>query len=130
MDESPGSHVSGKNSSGKNSSGKRLSRRTLVKSTATAVGGLLLGFHLPSNSKMRPYEASDDAGVEINAWLSIDLDDTITIKVAQAEMGQGVFSSLPMIIAEELEADWRSVKVEYADANRSVREDKVYKRIF
>ncbi len=116
-------------SSGKDFTRRKLTRRDFVKSSATATGGLLLGFHIPSISKMRPFEPYPDAGAEINAWLSIDTDDTITIRVAQAEMGQGVFSSLPMIVAEELEADWRNVRVEYADANRSAREGKVYKRM-
>ena len=124
MEKLPGSYFAEKEIAG-----EKLSRRAFVKTATTVTGGLLLGFHIPSNSKMRPYEPYADTGAEINAWLSIDVDDTITIKVAQAEMGQGVFSSLPMIIAEELEADWRNVQVEYADVNRSVREDKIYKRM-
>ncbi|MBQ76473.1 MAG: hypothetical protein CMQ20_15820 [Gammaproteobacteria bacterium] len=106
----------------------KLSRRTLIKSTATATGGLLLAFHLPAFSKARPFEHYSESGEEINAWLAIDADDTITIRVAQAEMGQGVFTSMPMIVAEELEADWRNVRAEYADTNRSIRQDRVYRR--
>ena len=109
---------------------RKVSRRTFIKSGATAAGGLMLSFHLPTSSKMRPFEPYPESGAEINAWLTIDPDDTITIRVAQAEMGQGVFSSLPMIVAEELEADWRNVRAEYADVNRSIREDRVYKRMW
>ncbi|MCZ6503494.1 MAG: molybdopterin-dependent oxidoreductase, partial [Gammaproteobacteria bacterium] len=87
-----------------------MKRRTFIKSSASAAGGLMMAFHLPTFSKMRPFEPYADSGAEINAWLTIDPDDTITIRVAQAEMGQGVFSSLPMIVAEELEADWRNVR--------------------
>lgn len=106
-----------------------MKRRTFIKSSASAAGGLMMAFHLPTFSKMRPFEPYADSGAEINAWLTIDPDDTITIRVAQAEMGQGVFSSLPMIVAEELEADWRNVRAEYADVNRSIRQDRVYRRM-
>lgn len=106
---------------------KKVSRRALIKSSATATGGLLLAFHLPSFSKARPFESYPESAEEINAWLTIGIDDTITIRVAQAEMGQGVFTSLPMIVAEELEADWRKVRAEYADVNRSIRQDRIYR---
>ncbi|MFT5210109.1 MAG: isoquinoline 1-oxidoreductase beta subunit [Flavobacterium sp.] len=107
------------------------SRRQFLKSTATATGGLIIAFHIPSfaEAKVRPYEAFALKNDEVNAWLAIDADDTITIRVAQAEMGQGVFTSMPMIVAEELEADWRNVRAEYADANRTIREDGVYQRM-
>ena len=49
-----------------------------------------------------------------NAWLRIDPDNTITIRVASSEMGQGVFTSMPMLIAEELEAEWSQVRAEMA----------------
>ncbi|MFP6805658.1 MAG: molybdopterin cofactor-binding domain-containing protein [Pseudomonadales bacterium] len=109
-----------------------MSRRWFIKTGVTASGGLILGFHLPAQSMPKPAKAGladSDAVTEINAWLTIDVDDTITIRVAQAEMGQGVFSSLPMIVAEELEADWRNVRAEFADANRQVREGNVYKNM-
>jgi isoquinoline 1-oxidoreductase beta subunit len=94
---------------------------------------MLLSFNLPVFGKQggntRPWEFWEDQGTEINAWLSIGADDTITIRVAQSEMGGGVFTSLPMIIAEELEADWRNIRAEYASANRHVKEGNVYGRM-
>ena len=54
---------------------------------------------------------------EMNAWVSIGADDTVSIMCPSAEMGQGVYTSLPMILAEELDADWSKVKVEFAPAN-------------
>ncbi len=111
-----------------------LSRRALIKAGATLTGGLMIGFHLPVFSKSGPagtgpFAPFPDSGAEINAWLAIDPDDTITIRVAQSEMGQGIFSALPMIVAEELEADWRNVRAEYADANRSLRHNREYGRM-
>lgn len=109
---------------------KKITRRAFIKSSAiTAAGGMLLSFHIPVLAKAKPFEPWSESGAEINAWLAIDPDDTITIRVAQSEMGEGVFTSMPMIVAEELEADWRKVRAEYADANRSVTEDRVYKRM-
>jgi isoquinoline 1-oxidoreductase beta subunit len=110
-----------------------VSRRQFIKTSATAAGGLLMSFNIPAFSTMTqdqpPYENRADVGSEINAWLAIDADDTITIRVAQSEMGEGVFTSMPMIVAEELEADWRNVRAEYASANRSLKEDRVYQRM-
>ena len=59
----------------------------------------------------------------------IDPDDNVLIRVAQSEMGEGVFTALPMIVAEELECDWSKVRAEYASANRSLREGRVYQRM-
>ena len=64
----------------------------------------------------------------MNAWLMIEPDDTIIIRYPRSEMGQGSFTALPMIVAEELEADWSKVKAEFASANRNLRQDFVYGR--
>jgi len=105
---------------------KTYSRRDFIKASSNTAGGLLLAFHLPVLGKAVPYEPWSDAGSELNAWLAINVDNTITIRVAMSEMGQGVMTALPMIIAEELEADWRLVRVEYADVNRHIRDDNAY----
>jgi isoquinoline 1-oxidoreductase beta subunit len=59
----------------------------------------------------------DGAAFEPNAWLRVDGTGTVTIFLAKAEMGQGVFTSMPMLVAEELEADWKSIKVVQSDAS-------------
>jgi len=106
-----------------------LTRRGFVKATLSATGGLALGFHLPALAAMNGPWAGDPEGAEINAWLVIAPDDTVTIRVAQSDMGQGVFTAMPMLVAEELECDWQHVRAEYASANRSLREDRVYQRM-
>ena len=103
-----------------------LNRRTFIKASLSSAGGLMLGFSLPALSKPKPWEQEDGTGIEIGAWLTIDPDESIVIRVAKAEMGQGVMTSLPMIVAEELEADWRKVRVEYADVNRNIRSGGIY----
>jgi isoquinoline 1-oxidoreductase beta subunit len=87
-----------------------LSRRAFLK-TSTAVGtGLVIGFYLPSRARA-------DAAFSPNAYLTITPEGKITIVVARSEMGQGVRTSLPMILAEELEADWKQIEIEQAGAS-------------
>src|SRR5579871_3835308 len=109
-----------------------LSRRQFVVTTLTAAGGFALGvgFAAPAEAatlSTRPW--NDDATHlpgEINAWVVVQPDDTVIIRYGRAEMGQGSFTALPQILAEELECDWNLVKPEYASANRNLRENKVY----
>ena len=121
---------------------RELTRRNFIVTTAAAGGGMALGFYLPGPQVLaaatdlegaisgKPWiPPTDGAGAEVNAWLLISPDDTVTIRVAQSEMGEGVFTSMPMIIAEELQCDWSKVKAEYASANRSLQEGGVYKRM-
>src|ERR671924_1876650 len=117
------------------SSTHEISRRQFLLSTAAVGGALVLGFRIPSgaaqvvNIAPKPWTPPMEGGQEVNAWLIIGSDDTVTIRVAQSEMGQGVFTSMPMIVAEELECDWTKVRAEYASANRSLRENRVYQRM-
>src|SRR5215468_11363874 len=104
-----------------------MDRRDFLASTAAVGGALVLGFHLPS-AKAHAAAIEDqpwyrDASVpEINAWLTIAPDDTVTIRVAQTEMGTGVLTSCPMMVAEELQCDWSKVRAEYASPQRDVVE--------
>ena len=112
-----------------------ITRRSFIVTTAAAGGGLMLGFAIPQRSDAAainpmPWErASDKEGQEVNAWLVIDPDGTTTIRVGQSEMGQGVFTAMPMLVAEELHVDWKMVKAEYADSNRHVRNNNLYQRM-
>src|ERR1700740_2549436 len=96
----------------------RMNRRDFLAS-ATAVGGaMVLGFHLPTASAQAAPVAGepwyrDAMAPEINAWITVAPDDTVTIRVAQTEMGTGVFTSCPMMVAEELQCDWSKVGAEY-----------------
>src|SRR5712672_1702411 len=100
-----------------------VNRRDFLASAAAVGGAMVLGFHLPSSAKAAPIPGQPwyrDAMVhEINAWITIAPDDTVTIRVAQTEMGTGVFTSCPMMIAEELQCDWSKVRAEYASPRRN-----------
>lgn len=90
-------------------------RRNFLKGSAALVGGLVIGFYLPMKGG-RAF-AADAAPAQVfppNAFIRIAPDDTITVVVNKSEMGQGVYTSLPMLIAEELEADWSKIRVESA----------------
>ena len=91
-----------------------VSRRAFLKTSTAAGTGLVIGMHLPSRG-----QAEADAAFSPNAYLTITPDGKITIVVARSEMGQGVRTSLPMILAEELEADLEAVLYR-APQNRSL----------
>ena len=94
----------------------RVSRRALLKGGLAAGAGLAIGFRLPLAG---PGGArAQGAGVFApNQWLRIDRDGVVTITNSVPEMGQGSLTTMPMIIADELDADWGKIKVEQAPAN-------------
>ncbi len=91
-----------------------LSRRSFLKKGMLVGGGLILGFYLPPRGPLS--EASNPTGASFmpNAFIRIGTDDIVTIIVNKSEMGQGVYTSLPMLVAEELEVDWAKIRVEAA----------------
>ncbi len=92
-------------------------RRDFIKVVSVAGGGLILGFYLPSKEELLATEPVPATAFAPNAWLRIDLDGSVTVTVAKSEMGQGVRTSLPMLLAEELEADWSKIRIEPALAD-------------
>jgi isoquinoline 1-oxidoreductase beta subunit len=89
------------------------SRRDFLATAVTAGGGLLIGVALPGRDPAAA-TAGAAASFQPNAFIRITPDDQVTLIVSMAEMGQGVLTSLPQLLAEELEADWRRVHVEQA----------------
>jgi CO/xanthine dehydrogenase Mo-binding subunit len=88
-----------------------LSRREFVTAGVAASAGLVIGFYLPHKT------GSQEESFSPNAYLRIAPDNKIIIVVARSEMGQGVRTALPMILAEELEADWKQIQIEQAGAS-------------
>jgi isoquinoline 1-oxidoreductase subunit beta len=89
--------------------GLEVDRRSFIAGSAAAGGALVLGFHIPFG----PDPAVAGGVPEINAWIVIRPDNAVVIRVARSEMGQGVFTALPMLVAEELECDWTKVRPEF-----------------
>jgi isoquinoline 1-oxidoreductase beta subunit len=91
-----------------------LSRRALLKGGLAAGAGLVIGFRVPGFELAEGQTAGSFAP---NQWLKIDRDGIVTITNSVPEMGQGSLTTMPMIIADELDADWGKIKVEQAPAN-------------
>jgi isoquinoline 1-oxidoreductase beta subunit len=87
-----------------------LTRRDFIKTAALGTGGLVLALHLPGCAK-KPGELKP---LTPNAWLTIASDDSITFQCDRSEMGQGVYTALTMLIAEELGADIEKIRIEFA----------------
>jgi len=113
---------------------EKLSRRRFVVTGTTLAGGMALGLVVPDAAQA----ASPEMGAhywgpdsvdpsEVNAWVLVNPDDSVVLRCPMAEMGQGTGSGLPMLLAEELECDWKKVKVEFASVNRNIRENNVYR---
>src|SRR3989442_12685572 len=93
---------------------RTLTRRTCLKVSA-ASGALLVGGYVRG---LREASTAEAAGaLEPNVWVKIGADDTVTIRVSQLEMGQGVMTSMPMLLAEELDVDWNKIKTEWVPAD-------------
>jgi isoquinoline 1-oxidoreductase beta subunit len=88
-----------------------LSRRDFLRTGAAAGGGLVLGLYLPLGNRIANAQEKTFAP---NAFVRIGTDDWVTVIVNHSEMGQGVYTALPMLVAEELDADWSKVRVESA----------------
>src|SRR6478736_264774 len=97
----------------------RIDRRSFL--VGSAVAGLSLGFHVP----FAPSAGAQDAP-EINAWVVIEPDDTVIIRIARSEMGQGSLTGLAQMVAEELQCDWSKVTTEYPTPGQSVARKRVW----
>ena len=101
-----------------------LNRRSFVIGAAAVGSGLALGFDLPFGGPAVVRAA--DGSPEVNAWVVIRPDDTVVIRVARSEMGQGSLTGLAQLVAEELECDWSKVTTEYPTPGQSVARKRVW----
>ena len=101
-------------------SGDPLSRRSFLAGMSAVGGGLTLAFAIPFS----PARAAETA--EVTAWLLICPDNSVVVRVAHAEMGQGILTGLAMLVAEELECDWASVRTEFVSPSENLRRDQIW----
>lgn len=100
------------------------SRRTFIKATALVAGGLIIAFSIPQAKRFLLPNSDADAAKDAlanqqaspNAFLRVGRDNTVTVLLAHSEMGQSIWTTLPMLIAEELDANWETIQVEHAPA--------------
>ena len=102
----------------------KMNRRSFIVTAAAAGGGLALGLELPLGGP-QPILAQDGSP-EVNAWVVIRPDDTVVIRVARSEMGQGTLTGLAQLVAEELECDWSKVTTEYPTPGQNVARKRVW----
>jgi isoquinoline 1-oxidoreductase beta subunit len=96
-------------------------RREFLKKTTFGAAGLVIGFYLPSGARANDAEDQEKKTPNpFNAWVRITPDNQVTLILGKSEMGQGVMTSLPMILAEELCLDWKNVKVEQAPTDPTI----------
>src|SRR5215468_5351574 len=92
-----------------------LNRRTFLKTTVAAGGGLMIGGYIAFDHENAELLAAGT--FEPNIWIKVNADDTVRIMLTMIEMGQGVMTSMPMLVAEELDFDWTKIKTEWAPAD-------------
>ncbi len=103
----------------------KVSRRRFLGASATTAGALVVGFHIPDSPLVGKAAAQSAAG-EINAWVLIKPDDTVLVRIARSEMGQGTLTGLAQLVAEELECDWAKVSTEYPTPGQNVARNRVW----
>ena len=96
-----------------------INRRGFLQVSASATAALSLGFSLPAHTQSKQPQ-------EVNAWIDIHTDESIVIRYARTEMGQGSRTSAPMLIAEELEVDWKKVRIEDVQAHDNLKRKRAY----
>ena len=106
-----------------------LSRRKFIVGSAAAGGGLALGFNLPFGATEASAQAAAAGRAELGPWVVIRPDDTVLIRVARAEMGQGTHTGLAQLVAEELECDWNKIVLEPITAGQNLARKRVWRNM-
>ncbi len=101
--------------------GGGLDRRSFLAVATATAGGVALGFAVPLDMRHATNSAQAADAPEITCWLTIARDDTVTIRIAHSEMGQGALTGLAMLVAEELECDWAKVRTEFVPPGENLR---------
>ncbi len=107
----------------KQSIGFQPARRDFLVKSAAVSGGLAIGFHMPGFA----VAAEGNAAPEVTHWIVIQPDDTVVVRIARSELGQGTFTGLTQLVAEELQCDWTKLRPEYADVNMHIKRNKIFK---
>ena len=103
---------------------QNIGRREFMAKSAATTGALVVGFALPGAGF-----AADKStgGPEVTHWIVIQPDETVVIRIARSELGQGTFTGLAQLVAEELDCDWSKVRPEYADVNMHIQRNRIFR---
>ena len=99
------------------------SRRRFLATALAVGGGLSVGFHVPFAGDANAQTASSP---EVNAWVVINPDDSVVIRIARSEMGQGTLTGLAQLVAEELECDWSRVRTEFPTPGQNLARKRIW----
>lgn len=99
-----------------------VTRREFLKASVALGGGLALEFCFPIASPA----ANGVAATEVNAWIVIHPDDRVVVRIARSEMGQGTYTALAQLVAEELDCDWSKVSSEFASPNEHIKRNRIW----
>ncbi|KQW40017.1 molybdopterin cofactor-binding domain-containing protein [Rhizobacter sp. Root404] len=105
--------------------GARLNRRHFIGASTAAAGSLVVGFHVPFANSAQA-QAPLAVPPEVNAWVVIKPDETVVIRVARSEMGQGTLTGLAQLVAEELDCAWARVTTEYPTPGQNLARGRVW----
>src|SRR4249919_571959 len=105
----------------------KINRRSFLVTSAAAGGGLALGMQLPFGADV---VRAADGTPEVNAWVVVRPDETVVIRVARSEMGQGTLTGLCQLVAEELECDWSKVTYEFPTPGENLARKRVWSDFF
>lgn len=107
---------------------EKISRRLFLSASIAASGGLLVGYSLSPTSEAAasiPATKNPPPDIPLNAWIHISPTDEVTLISSQSEMGQGIMTTLPAVLAEELCADWNRIKVEFSSVAPAYRNPRI-----
>jgi len=104
-----------------------MNRRSFVVGAAAVGSGLALGFELPFGPGVANAQVG---GPEVNAWVVVKPDETVVVRIARSEMGQGTLTGLAQMVAEELECDWSKVTYEFPTAGQNVARKRIWGDFF
>jgi isoquinoline 1-oxidoreductase subunit beta len=104
----------------------KFDRRSFLAGSAAAVGGLSVGFHIPYDDAA----AAAEPEPEVNAWVVVKPDETVVIRIARSEMGQGTLTGLAQMVAEELDCEWSRVTYEFPTPGENVARKRVWGDFF
>ena len=106
--------------------GTSLSRRGFLGTSAAAAGGLVLAFNIPLMGEAVAQGTPGALAPEVNAWVVVRPDDSVVIRIARSEMGQGTLTGLAQLVAEELDCDWAKVTTEYPTPGQNLARNRVW----
>ena len=104
----------------------KFDRRSFIVGSAVTVGGLSVGFHIPFGDEA----AAADCLPEVNAWVVVKPDETVVVRIARSEMGQGTLTGLAQMVAEELDCQWSKVTYEFPTPGQNVARKRIWGDFF